>query len=90
MKIELSKHVVTLLHSLPPKSGLSTTYTPRTIITGKELDWKKSRKLQFGAYAQVYEDRNNTNTLEERTQGAICLDTTGNLQWAYKFFLIRI
>ena len=30
-----------------------------------------------------------TNTLEERTQGEICLGTTGNLQGAYNFFSLR-
>ena len=71
MTIELAKHVVMFLNALPPKSGLSKTYSPCKIMTGKKLDWKKSCKLHFGAYAQVHEDRNVTNTLEERTQGAI-------------------
>ena len=58
-------------------------------MTGKTLDWKKSCKLHFDAYAQVHEDRNVTNTLEERTQGAICLGPTGNLQGTYNFFSLR-
>ena len=58
-------------------------------MTGKKLDWKKSCKLHFGAYAQVREDRNVTNTLEERTQGAIYLGPTGNLQGTYNFFSLR-
>ena len=89
MPIELAKHVVMFLNDFSPKSGLSKTYSPRTIMTGKSIDWKKSCKLHFGAYAQVYEDRNVTNTLEERTQGAICLGPTGNIQGTYNFFLLR-
>ena len=50
MTIELTKHVVVLLNAFLPKSGLSKTYSPRTIMTGKALDWKKSCKLHFGAY----------------------------------------
>ena len=69
MTIELSKHVVMFLNAFPPKSGLSKTYSLRTIMTVKSLDWKKSCKLHFGAYAQVHEDRNVTNTLEDLTQG---------------------
>ena len=65
------------------------TYSPRTIITGKALDWKQICKLHFGAYAQVHKDRNVTNTLEERTQGAICLGLTGNLQGTYNLLLLR-
>ena len=49
----------------------------------KTLDWKKSCKLHFGAHTQVYEERNMTNTLEERIQGAICLGPTDNLQETY-------
>ena len=84
MTIETAKHVVMFLNAFTPKSGLSKTYSPRTIMTGKTLYWKKSCKLNFGAYAQVHEDRNVTNTLEERTQGAICLGPTDNLQYYFK------
>ena len=87
--IELTKHVVMFLNDLPPKSRLSTAYIPRTIMTGKALDWKKICKFHFGAYAQVREDRNVTNTLQESTQGAICLGPTGNLQGTYKFFSLH-
>ena len=89
MTIELAKHVVIFLNAFPPKSGLSKTYSPRKIITGKTLDWKKSCKLHFGDYAQIHEDRNVTNTLEERTTGSICLGSTGNLQGTYNFFSLR-
>ena len=71
LTIELAKHVVMFLNAFPPNSGLSKTYSPRTIMKGNTLDWKKSCKLHLGAYAQVHEDRNVTNTLEEREKGAI-------------------
>ena len=86
MTIELAKHIVMFLNAFPPKNGLSNTYSPCTIMTGKALDWKKICKLHFRAYAHVHEDINVTNTLEERTQGAICLGPTGNLQGTFFFF----
>ena len=89
MTTELAKHVVMFLNAFPPKSGISKTYSPRTIMTEKKLDWKKSCKLHFGAYAQVHKDRNVTNTLEERTQGAICLGPIDNLQGTYNFFSLQ-
>ena len=58
-------------------------------MTGKTIDWKKSCKLHFGAYAQVHEDRNVTNMIEERTQEAIRLGPTGNLQVTYIFFSLQ-
>ena len=89
MTIELEKHGVVFLNSFPPKSVLSNTYIPRTIMTGKSLDWKKICKLHFGDYTWVHKDSNVTNTLEERTQGAIFLGPTVNLQGTYNFCLLR-
>ena len=61
MTIELAKHAVMFLNAFHPNSGLSKTYSPRTIMTGKALDWKNICKLRFGAYAQVHEEKNVTN-----------------------------
>ena len=52
--IELAKHVVMFLNTFPPKSGLSKTDSPHTIMTGKYIDWKKSYKLHFGSYVKVH------------------------------------
>ena len=41
MIIELGKYVFMMINSFPPKSGLSHTYIPCTIIIGKQLDFKK-------------------------------------------------
>ena len=89
MTIELTKHIVMFLNAFPPKRGLSNTYTQRTIMTGKALNWKKSCNLHFGAYVQVHGYRNVANTLEEKTQRSICLRPTGNLQGTYILFLLR-
>ena len=86
--IELVKHVLIFLNAFPPKSEMSKTYIPRTIMTGKALDWKIICKLRCGEYVKIQEDRNVTNTLEERTQGGIFLGSTGNLQGTYNFFLL--
>ena len=76
------------LNAFPPNSELSKIYSPGTIMIGKYLDWDKSFMLHFGAYAQVHEYRNVTNLLEEKTQGAICLGPTGNLQGTYNCFFL--
>ena len=88
MTIDLAKQVLMFLNAFPPKIGLSKTYIPHTIMTGKALDWKKSCKPHFGAYTQVHEDKNLINTLEESTQGEICLGTTDNLQGTYIIILL--
>ena len=89
MAIDRTKHVVIILNTFPPKIGISTIYSPQTIMTGKTLDWNKMCKLPFGVYAQVYEDRNISNTMRERTQGETCLGPTSNVQGTYNFILLR-
>ena len=42
-------------------------------------------KIEFGAYAQVFDDHYPTNTPATRSIGAIALDPTGNIQGAYNF-----
>ena len=67
--IELFKQSVTRLNSFPLKGGASETLSPRVIMTGIKMDYKKHCKMPFGDYAQVYEKTENDNS--ERTVGAI-------------------
>jgi hypothetical protein len=89
MIIEMMAHVVLWLNAFPPASGVSTTYSPRTIMTGTALDFEKHCQLPFGAYSKVHEDRDKTNTMHERTQAAICLGPTANFQGSSKFLSLQ-
>jgi hypothetical protein len=89
MIIEMLANVVLWIKDLPPASGVSKTYSPRTIMTGTALDFNKHCQIPFGAYAEVHEDRNITNTMSERTQPSICLGPTANFQGSYKFLSLR-
>jgi hypothetical protein len=82
-------NVVLWINAVPPSSGVSKIFSPRTIMTGTALDFNKHFQIPFGAYAEVHEDRNITNTMSERTQPAICLGPTANLQGSYKFLSLR-
>jgi hypothetical protein len=73
----------------PPSSGISQTYSPRTIITGTTLDNRKHCRLPFGAYIETHEDNKPSNTIRERTRAAICLGPTANFQGSYKFLCFR-
>jgi hypothetical protein len=88
MIIELIHFVVLLFNAFPPSSGISNTYSPRTIMTGTTLDYNKHCRLPFGAYVETREDNDTTNTMVERTRGAICLGPTANFQGSYKFFCL--
>jgi hypothetical protein len=58
-------------------------------MTGTALDFNKHCQIPFGAYAEVHEDRNITNTMSERTQPAICLGPTANFQGSYKVLSLQ-
>jgi hypothetical protein len=64
---------------------VSDTLSPLTIMTGRpNLDYN-DMKIEFGAYAQVYEDGGPTNTVRARTTRAIALTPTSNAQGGYYF-----
>jgi hypothetical protein len=71
------------LNSFPNENGVSRTVSPRTIMTGKTIDYNRHCKLMFGAYAQVHEEHDNS--MQARTTGAIALRPTGNEQGGFYF-----
>ncbi len=61
--------------------------SPRTIITGWKLDFKKHCCAEFGDYTQVYQDtvpHNSTNL--PCSVSTVVLGPTGNVQGTYKFY----
>ncbi len=68
-------YAVKLLNYFPAKGGVSEIYGPKTIMSGKIIDFKKS-SLPFGTYCQVHEEKLPQNSLANRTLGAIFLPLT--------------
>ena len=58
--IEMAKASVFWLNSLPQKNGLDSKLSPRTIVTGQKLDFKRHCRFQFGEYVQTHEEHNNS------------------------------
>ncbi|KAL7464347.1 hypothetical protein ACHAXS_004676 [Conticribra weissflogii] len=87
--IELINFVVFWLNAFPAKNGISNTVSPKEIVTRQQVDYNKHCKAEFGCYCEVFDDPTPSNTLTPRTQPAICLGPTGNLQGTYKFFSLR-
>jgi hypothetical protein len=56
MTIHIVLNVVKLLNFFPTKGGVSDTLSPKTIISGETLDFKKHLSLQIGHYCQVHEE----------------------------------
>jgi Reverse transcriptase (RNA-dependent DNA polymerase) len=89
MLVDLVYTTTLWINAFPPKGGVSTNLSPRSIMTGIQFDFKKHCQLQFGSYVQAHEEPSPTNTQAARTVGAICLGPTGNLQGSYKFLNLR-
>ena len=87
MLTHLVMNVVFWLNSFPVQDGISSTQSPRFIMTGHELDYKKHAQLLFGEYVQTHEEHDNS--MHARTIGAICLGPTGSQQAAHWFMSLR-
>ena len=61
--------------------------SPRTIITGLEVNFNNHYKLEFGEYVHTYEEHDNT--MASRICAAISLRPTGNSQGGYYFMSLR-
>ena len=81
--VEMRKASVFWLNSVPQKNGFASKLSPRTIMTGQKLDFKRHCRFQFGQYVQTHEEHNNS--MSPRTVGALALRPTGNAQGSYYF-----
>ena len=72
---------------MPAIDGVSETLGPSTIVTGHTPDYKTHCKLEFGTYAQVYQDTDNTMT--SRTRGALAMRPMGNDQGGHYFLSLK-
>jgi hypothetical protein len=82
--IEMVLLSVFWLNAFPHKHGVSQTISPRTIVTGKHIDYKIHCKVEYGQYVQAHEK--HSNKMEARTVGALALRPTDNAQGGYYFF----
>ena len=86
--IHIVFHAIKLLNSFQTKGGILDTLSPKTILSGKTLDYKKHLRLPIGQYCQVHKEDNPRNSLHPCTKGAISLGPSGNLQGGYKFMAL--
>jgi hypothetical protein len=82
--VHIVLNVVKLLNIFPTKGGVSETLSPKTIMSGETLDYKKHLSLQFGQYCKVHDEYNHRNSQLALTKGAIYLGPSGNLQGGFK------
>jgi hypothetical protein len=75
--IHIVLNAVKMLNFFPMKGGISDTLSPKTIMSGESLDYKKHLSLRGGQYCQVHEEDTLCNTQRPRTKGAILLGPSG-------------
>jgi hypothetical protein len=88
LTIYIVLNAVKQLNFFPTKGGVSDTYSPKTIMSGETLDFKKHLCLQLGQYCQVHEEDTPRNSQISRTQGAISLGSSGNFQGGFNFIAL--
>ena len=82
--IEMTKYSVFWLNAFPHINGISSTMSPRVMITGQTIDFNRHCKYEFGEYVQTHEQHDNS--MSPRTIGALALRPTGNAQGSHYFF----
>ena len=87
--IHIVFQTVKLLNLFLKKGGIYDTLSPKTIMSGEILDYKKHLSLQIGQYCQVHEEYAPCNSQNPRTKGAISLGPSGNLQGGFKFMALN-
>ena len=80
------KFLAMWLNALLNDNGVSTTLSPREIVTRHKLDFTKHCRVRFGAYVKESADADVTNTIHERTQECIALGPTKNFQGSVACF----
>ena len=86
MVSELVFFAIKCRNMFPSPNGISTTLSPLAIVTGADKPDFTHLQLEFGTFVHIFNDNNPTNTMAQRTTGAIALNSTGNTKGGY-FFL---
>ena len=82
--IELVKCCIFWLNAIHPSPSIAPNMSPRTILTGKTINYNTHCVHEFGFYVQTHEEHDNSMRI--RTIGALALRPTGNVQGGH-FFL---
>jgi hypothetical protein len=78
MTLRIVLNVVNILIFFPTKGRVSETLSPKAIMSGETLDYKKHLSLKIGQYCQVHEKDHPRNSQLARTKGSISLEPSGN------------
>ena len=81
---QLAMRQVRWLNAFPPKGGISSHCSPRTIVGSCPIDCERDCQFEFGASIQSEHQTNPTNNVEERTMCAVHLDFVDGPQGGHR------
>ena len=84
MVISRMEQQVKWLNSFPVKGGVSSTLSPRTIVTGKSINYNKQCTTHMGAYVLVHTENILTNTIQPQALSCIYLALMDNKQGGHE------
>jgi phage gp36-like protein len=76
--IHLIKNAVFWLNTFPHEDSASQKYSPRYIMIGQQLSFKRHAAIEFGAYVQTHEE--HSNDMQQRTMGVFVWDRPGTVR----------
>ena len=85
MVSELVFFAIKSRNMFPSPNGISSTLSPLAVVTGAAKPDFNHLQLEFGTFVHIFNDNNPTNTMAQRTTGAIALNSTGNTKGDYYF-----
>jgi hypothetical protein len=78
---------VSRINMMPSAAKTGYSVSPIELFKGRKIDYKRDVRIGFGEYVQADDPNvNPRNSLQSRTNGAIALLPTGNLQGSVKFY----
>jgi hypothetical protein len=89
LKREIVKQAAMWLNMFPNPDGVSEVLSPRAIVTGIQADFNTHCRIPIGAYCEVHDEPNPTNTKTKQTTTAIALGPTTNLLGSYYFMSLQ-
>ena len=80
---------VKMLNYFPIKVGVSTVYSPKTIMSIDTLHYNRHLSLKIGQYLQFHDEDTPINIQAARTKSSICLVPSGNTKGGFKFISLH-
>ena len=72
-----------------PKRQSHGWHSPKEMFTGIKFNYKRDCCIGFGEYVQAFKPQQITNTVNERTEGAISRLPTGSISGSVRFMCLR-